>query len=180
MSLQVFKQKTYEGCLPICLLSLGGIEINREKELELIRNGVSKPRDGYYAFNMLLAFIEQYNSDVNLYVDIKPYSNYLNRLNNNKRLSISHQFINKDFLSKQSRPFVLYVDWYDFEGYTHAPHFIVIEKQQGASMTIIDPWAGKRIEIEKEKILNSILNLKKRFFFSPLLITLKTTKEACE
>lgn len=172
MKLQVFKQTTYEGCLPICLLGLGGIQITREKELELIQNGVSKPRDGYYAFNMLSAFVERYSFYANLYVDNKYYSKYLSKFNKNKEITIFHQLITEDFISQQRKPFILYCDWYSFEDYTHAPHFIVVERQEGIHAFIFDPWVGEIIKMKKKKILDSVLELEKRFNFSPLLITL--------
>ena len=172
MSLQTFKQTTYEGCLPVCLLSIAGIEINREKELILIQNGVSKCRDSY-ALSMILSFVEQYDTSINLYVDNKYFSNYLKLINNSTKVIIYYQPINEDFIFKQNNPFILYVDMHDFGEYIHSPHFIIVEKQQGDVAIIVDSLTGKRTKMSKTKILDSVLSLKKRFLYAPLLITLK-------
>src|ERR1035437_7948235 len=97
MSLQAFKQTTYEGCLPICLLSMAGIQIDRKKEISLIQNAIPKCKDSY-AFSMILSFVEQYNFSVNLYVDDKYFSNYLKKINNSKNVTISYHHINEDFI----------------------------------------------------------------------------------
>jgi hypothetical protein len=176
MSLQVFKQTTYEGCLPICLLSMASIQIDRKKEVSLIQNAIPKCRDSY-AFSMILSFAEQYNLPVNLYVDDKYYSNYLKRINDGNKIKIFYQLINEGFILRQTVPFILYVDMHDFGAYIHSPHFIIVEKQQGNTFIVVDSLTGKRMTYEKTKILSSVSSLKNRFSYSPLLITLKGNYE---
>jgi hypothetical protein len=172
MSLQVFKQTTYEGCLPICLLSMADIQIDREKEVSLIQNAIPKCKESY-AFSMILSFVEQYDIPVNLYVDDRYYSNYLKKVNDRNKITIFHQPINEDFMHNQTSPFILYVDMYDFGAYIHNPHFIIVEKQQGNTFIVVDSLTGKRMTFEKTKILSSVSSLKNRFLYSPLLITLE-------
>ncbi len=180
MSIQIIKQETFEGCLPVCLFGISGIKSSKEKELDLLIKGLTKNRDTYYTFNVILSFIESYDLEIDLFVDIKPYANYLSKFNNDHRLKIAHQAINERFIHNQKNPFILYIDQYEINKYTHAPHFIIVEEQDDEYMYIIDPWKGERIKLPKEVILNSIQELKTCFFFSPLLITLKQKKETYE
>lgn len=172
MELKVFKQQTYESCLPTCLLILGSIEATKEKELEIIYNAVQKCRDGYYAYNILASFIERYNHLATLYVDSKPYSLYLHKLNNNNKIIIKYREINESFFLKLAKPFALYVDDYILGESTHSQHFIVIEELDDKTATIIDPWPGKRKKVEKYLLMAAVNSLKRQFLYSPLLIKL--------
>jgi hypothetical protein len=108
---------------------------------------------------------------------MKIYANYLKKFNANKSLEISYQLITEEFISKITAPFILYVDWFDFEKYTHAPHFIVIEKQDINYITILDPWRGIKTKVSRKMILKSVMNLKTVLGFSPLLITLNAKEK---
>lgn len=168
--LKVYKQKTYEGCLPISLMILGNIKATKNKELEIIYKGVKKPRDNSYSLNMLTAYVEIYNTPTILYVDNNYYSKYLKKVNKNKNINVIQQEINWDFIKKLSKPFIVYIDDYILGAETHSQHFIIVEEIKNTSAIIIDPWTGERKEIKKSILMKAIRSLESRFFYCPLLI----------
>ena len=173
MLLQVVKQITYEGCLPVCLLNLADIKVTREKELNLLFNAISKDRDAYYVYNNLLAFVQEYGRSVNLYIDDRYYVDYLNKINKDKRIIIKYKLV-KDFFSlKENFPFILYVDIHNFGEYVHAPHLIIVEREYNDIATIVDHWVGKRTRIKKQLLFDAIFSLRDRLRYAPLAITLQ-------
>ncbi len=174
--LKVYKQETYEGCLPVSLMILGNIKSTKEKELEIILNGVQKPRDNSYSLNMITSFIEKYNTRANLYVNNKFYTNYLTKQNQNNNINIIHHRINLQLFLKLKKPFTLYVDDFILGEEAHSQHFIIVEKIEKNLATIIDPWPGIRKVIKTETLLKASKNMWNQFLYCPLLITLEENK----
>ena len=167
MNLTTYQQTSCESCLPVCLLSLGGIEITREKELKLLFDGLAGLKDSY-AFGVLEAFVKTYNKKIDLFVDNKFFTNLLIEKSNSSQIAIIHKPVNLEF----ETPFVVYLDSQILGGYSHAPHFIIVEKIAGDICTIIDPWEGKRKRLSKEKLTAAISSLKYYLKYCPILIKL--------
>lgn len=170
--LKAYKQKTYEGCLPSCLLILEDKEINKEIELEIIYKSLEKNRDNFYAYNNLSAFSEKFARNLTLFVDIREYANYLNKNKDNALIKIIYRNIDLAFLLKIKTPYIVQIDDFVFGDYVHATHYIIVESINEKVTTIIDPWYGSRKKLKTELILNAIKSLKNHLLFSPLLITL--------
>ncbi len=171
--LKIYKQKTYEGCLPISLMILGNIKATKYKEVEIIYKAVKKHRDSFYALNMLTAFAEVYKIPTTLYVNNLHYSKYLKKVNKNKNIDVIYQKINWDFIKKLNKPFTIYIDDFILGAETHSQHFIVVKKIKNTSAIIIDPWTGKKSKIKPDELLKAIESLQKTFLYSPLLITMQ-------
>lgn len=171
MKLTTYKQTSCESCLPVCLLNLGGVEITREKELKLLFDGLAGLKDSY-AFGVLEAFVKIYKKPVTLYVDNKIFANFLIKNNQISLINIIHKPISVEFTT----PYIVYLDSQVLGGYTHAPHFVIVEKIVGETCHIIDPWDGKRRRYSKEKMTKAINSLKSYLKYCPLVITLNLSE----
>lgn len=170
----VYKQTTSQGCLPVCLLILSNNKITENIEMNLVIEGLKRkePKEIPYAIKICEQFSLQYRRNLTIYIDNKFYLKYLNEINKLDSIKLMHKYINKDTIDDTSTPFILYIDNNILGNYTHDPHFIIIEKSNNTSFTIIDPWVGKRLEISKKVILPGVKLLKKQFRYSPLIIKL--------
>jgi hypothetical protein len=173
MPLKVFKQTTYEGCLPVSLLILGDVKSTKQNELKIIYSALRKYRNNFYTLNILTAFVEIYNLNANLYVDNFHFSKYLKNHSKNKNIKVLHQKINQNCFEKIEKPFALYVDDYILGEESHSQHFIVVEKIENNLATIIDPWPGIRRNIKIQTLIKASENMWNQFLYCPLLITLE-------
>lgn len=177
METEKFKQATSEGCLPSCLLILKNGETSQEEEIELISAALLKRRDNYYAYNILSAFTDKYQTGATLYLDMEPYANYLNQHKDTQRIKIISQQINKEFLSKLAVPYIIYLDDYVLGSETHAQHFVVVEKFGETETGIINPWHGSRKNIKTSTLIGAIESLKTQFLYSPLAISVDHSQQ---
>lgn len=165
MTIKPYKQTSCESCLPVCLLLLSEGETNQEKELSLLFAGLKGLRDSY-AFGILEAFVSSYARPVTLFVDNKYFTNFLRKNNYSSLINIVNKPVNLDF----ETPSIVYLDSQVLGGYSHAPHFVIIEKMVGDVCYIIDPWEGKRKRVKKEKLTEAIKSLKYYLKYCPLVI----------
>lgn len=172
MEAEKFKQATFEGCLPSCLLILENGETSQEEEVELISAALLKRRDNHYAYNVLSAFTDKYRTGATLYVDMEPYARYLDEYKDTQRIKIIPQQINKEFLSSLTAPYVIYLDDYVLGSETHAQHFVIIEEFRETETRLIDPWHGSQTTIATSTLLMAIESLKTQFLYSPLAISI--------
>lgn len=177
MQIEKFKQATSEGCLPSCLLILENGETSPAKEIELISASLLKRRDNYYTYNVLSAFTDKYRTGATLYIDMEPYSKYLNQNKDTQRIKIIPQQINEVFLSTLAVPYVVYLDDYVLGSETHAQHFVVIEEFGEIETKIIDPWHGSRSTVATTTIIKAIESLRTLFLYSPLAITIDYSQQ---
>ena len=171
MDIKLYKQTTCESCLSCCLLMLSGNLINRKNEIDLFIEGIKR-----YPFSYSLGICEEfsikYNKNIIIYVDNKYYSKYLNNLKITDGINIVHQYIDIRFINKKFVPFIIYIDNNVLGEYTHSPHFVIVETINKNNCTIIDPWKGKRLNINKKIIFDGVLLLKRHLKYSPLIIQL--------
>lgn len=177
METKKFKQATYDGCLPSCLLILENGETSPKEEIELILASLLKRRDNYYAYNVLSAFTDKYRTGATLYVGIKPYAKYLDQHKDTQRIKIIPQQINKEFLSTLAVPYVVYLDDYVLGEETHAQHFVVIEEFGETETRIINPWHGSRTTVATSTLIKAIESLKTQFLYSPLAISVDYSQQ---
>ncbi len=108
-------------------------------------------------------------------VDNKYFTNFLIKsFNNPKKFNIKHKKITintiKDLLKKEK--LICHIDNNYLGDYSHASHFIIIEKSTHKKFRIIDPMEGKKKIISHEKLYESITSLKKNIKMCPLLFYL--------
>lgn len=168
-ALKKFKQKTCEGCLPVCLLLLINEKITLESELELLTEGFKRSRESY-ALGVVCEFSSKYRKKVTIFVDNKIFFRKL--LTNEPCIQLICQKIDSKFLSELQVPFILYLDSNVTGTYEHSPHFVIIEKRIKDKFLIIDPWKGKRRRLGVEKIEKGVVSLRNHLKFCPLVIKL--------
>ena len=72
-----YKQQSNQGCLVVDLMYLFDIEPTRDKEQDILSDGLFRLRENY-TLGCLLAFLDRYeNKSVTLYVDNKYYLDIL-------------------------------------------------------------------------------------------------------
>jgi ABC-type bacteriocin/lantibiotic exporter with double-glycine peptidase domain len=86
-----------------------------------------------------------------------------------------HKKINLQFIAEvlNKKPLICHIDDHALGDYSHASHFIVLEKATEKSVQIIDPWTGKRKKINKFTLERAITELKNQVKMCPLLFSVE-------
>lgn len=172
-----YKQFTYEGCLPVCLLALSGEDISLDKEVEIITDGLKNGKN-FYVLAILEAFSKRYIKKLTIYVHTKFYTDYLRKnltVSLRNRIDFIYMPIRKNFINQLTSPYILYIDDYkiSFQSFSiHAPHFVLVESRTSQFFYVSNPLTGEKIKIKQEKLFKAINSLWKYLKFCPLLIKL--------
>lgn len=171
-----YKQTLSHSCLAVCMLMLRNKQVTQIQEQDLALKG-SKRIHQFYVAGIPLEFVKQYDAQVIVYVDNKYFANVLEEIfSQDRRLSIVQRKITlsliKDLL--ESGPLICHIDDHSLGDYSHASHFIILERATDKFVQIIDPWTGKRRKIFLAKLDDSISDLKNQIKMCPLLLSLKS------
>lgn len=172
MFIRVIKQKTCEGCLPACLLSLIGRNVTLKAELGLLLGGFRKNRENY-AIGILHHFVSKYGKQAKVYVHNKYFFKKLRTLVTSSDIDLKHEKINLQLINKLEIPFILYLDDRILRKSIHYPHFVIVERKHKNRFVLIDPWDGRRKWFSEKKLMRAVLSLKNYLNFCPLLITIE-------
>ena len=165
-----YKQQSNPGCLVVDLMYLFDIEPTREKELDILSDGLFRLRENY-TLGCLLAFLERYeDKSVTLYVDNNYYLDVLKRWVKHPRISMVHQKNDEKLLNSLNAPFIVYVDNNITDGWTHLPHFMMVTNATEKFYSVFDPWDGKVIKISKDKLMSGIEQLRSHVKICPFVI----------
>lgn len=173
-----YKQTLSHSCLVACFLMLlqkKGIDPKIKDEQEITLKGMDR-KYPFYVVGVPKEIFNKYKEKINLVVDNNYFKNILVKsFNDKKNFNAYHKKINlkliKDLLKEHS--LICHIDDNYFGDYSHASHFIVLEKATNKKMIIIDPWSGKKNLISDRQLEDSILSLKKHIKMCPLLFYLK-------
>lgn len=168
MNFKPYKQKTLEGCLPVCLMLLTKGEATEKEELELATEGIKTKIS--YALKILNVFSEKYGTNFDVYVDNYYFLKDLEKNFENKNIKLVFQTIDSALMNSTTTPYILYIDAH--EGFhPHAPHFIIVESvNDDNTYNIFDPWLGERRMVENFALQKSVSQLRDHLLFCPLLI----------
>lgn len=169
-----YKQTLSHSCLAACMLMLRRKQFTEIEEQDLAVSG-SKRMHKFYAAGIPLEFVKKFDSKVAIYVDNKYFANVLEeKLSQDSRLHVVHKKITqsliRDLLKKDS--LICHIDDHSLGDYSHASHFIVLERATDKFIHIIDPWLGQRRKISIVKLEESISDLKNQIKMCPLLFSL--------
>jgi hypothetical protein len=165
-----YKQQSNQGCLAVDLMYLFGIEPTREKELDILSDGLFRLRDNF-TLGCLVAFLDRYkDKSVVLYVDNKYYLDNLSKLVKHPRIKMVHKKNDEKLLNSLNTPYIVYVDNNITDGWTHLPHFMMVTNATEKFYSVFDPWDGKTIKISKDKLLNGISLLRDHVKICPFVI----------
>lgn len=166
-----YKQQSNQGCLVVDLMYLFDIAPTREKEQEILSEGLFRLRENY-TLGCLMAFLEHYtNKSVTLYVDNAYYLDVLRQWVTHPRIDMIQAKNDQTLLDSLEAPFIVYVDNNITDGWTHLPHFMMVTKTTNKFYDIFDPWEGKVSRISKKKILDGIELLRSHVRVCPFVIT---------
>ena len=162
-----YKQTTYESCLSVALMQLLGIKPSRSKEINIWKSG--------WDFNFLIGQVNyvsnKYDKKITICVENPLYLNDLKK-QNSSYVSLIHKRIDSKLINSLLRygKFIIYLDNYYIQKVTHAPHFILIQKENKNDYLISDPWDGKQKLINKKTIHKAVSSLRNHLKFSPIII----------
>lgn len=167
-----YKQTSLQSCLSVCLLLHNKEDVTRDKELELLYEGL-KTTDPY-AVAITRAFVKKYMKHVDIHVDNSYYFRELQGKYEENNLSFFHNKINAAFLESLSSPYIVYIDTHTLLGtWDYSPHFVIIESMTKEFFTVIESITGKLIKVKKSKLLESISTLRERIHYCPLVIKVR-------
>lgn len=170
-----YKQQSNQGCLVVDLMYLFGVEPTRNKEQDILSEGLFRLRENY-TLGCLMAFLDRYDDkSVTLYVDNNYYLNILKQLVKHPSIHMVHKVNDAKLLNSLDTPFIVYVDNNITDGWTHLPHFMMVTEAIEQSYKVFDPWDGKLITISKEKLLTGIELLRNHIKICPFVIIVHKT-----
>lgn len=173
-----YRQSLSHGCLAADFLMLlrakYGTAFSEKDEGQILLKGMKRTYP-FYVVGIPKEFFKRYKKRVNILVDNKYFTNILVKsFKDRNNFNIQHKKITipliKELLKK--RPMICHIDDNYFGDYSHASHFIILEKAMNDKILIIDPMSGKKSLVSGKRIYNSILSLKKHIKMCPLLFYL--------
>ena len=168
-----YKQQSNQGCLAVDLMYLFNIKPTKEKEQQILTEGLFRLRENF-TLGCLLAFIDNCkDKSVTMYVDNKYYLNIINKLVEHPRINMIHKKINASLLNSLDTTFIVHVDNNITSGWTHLPHFMMVTGATEKFYTVFDPWEGKTTKMSKKKLLSGIDLLRNHVKVCPFVITAK-------
>jgi hypothetical protein len=171
-----YKQTICNGCLVASLLMVIKDKYNvsyskKDEGLILIKGG-DRSKYQFYVSGIPIEFYKKFKKKINLVVDNKYFTNVLlKEFNNKSKFNVYQSKITLELIKSlvEKGPIVCHIDDNLLGDYSHASHFIVIEKVEGNRVQIVDPWYGKRRVISLKKLEEAIKSLKTHIKMCPLI-----------
>lgn len=174
MAIEPYKQSLTHSCLAACFLMLlqeqKGIEFDSLIEQDICLKG-SQRSYPFYVVGLPVEIAKTFHIRIQVLVDNKYFAGILSKAFNKKSFDVEHQKITILLLKKllQQGPLICHIDDHFIGNYSHASHFIVLEKCRKNNIVIIDPYTGKRKLMKDVQLNEAIQSLKKRIKMCPLL-----------
>lgn len=179
MEITPYKQSLTHSCLVACFLMLlqaqKGITFTQQQEQALALKG-SQRKYSYYVEGIPAAVANSYKENIKVIADNKHFANFLALcFRDYKNIAVEHHPVTIDLIRTlvNKQPIICHIDDNLIGDYSHASHFIVIEKASGGFFFIIDPWVGERKRISQETLEKAIHSLKTHIKMCPLLFSIQ-------
>lgn len=168
-----YKQVLSHGCLGACFLLLLNIKDKPSEERKILLKAMDR-KYKFYVSGVPIEISHTYKKSIDVFVDNKFFTNVLKKEFKGTKVKPVHKKVSLSFIKEllQSGPIICHIDDHYLGDYSHASHFIVIEKDTGKNFLIIDPWQGKKVLISHKKLEESIKSLKTHIKMCPLLLRL--------
>ncbi len=173
-----YRQSLSHSCLVVDLLMLreqkAGESFSEEDEKKITIAGMNRSYP-YYVVGVPFEFSKQTNTNVTLIVDNKIFAKELAQALAGSQVAVEQEKITLDLISKlvEKQPVICHIDDNYLGDYSHASHFIIIEKVTGEQIHVIDPMDAKRKVISSKTLDESIHSLKTHIKMCPLLYYLE-------
>lgn len=178
MELKPYKQSLTHSCLVAAFLMLlensGDIKFTEKEEQEIALLG-SRRVYPFYVVGVTVEIAQRYKSKIKVFADNKYFADILSKsFTKEKNISVEAKPVTLKLIREllESQPVICHVDVHGLGDYSHASHFIVIEKGGKETFTIIDPWIGKRKRVSAKTLENTIFELKNHVKMCPLLFAI--------
>ncbi|MDQ5954753.1 MAG: hypothetical protein QG583_681 [Patescibacteria group bacterium] len=176
MAIVPYQQTLTHSCLAACFLMLQEKNFTEIDEKELAMNGSSR-KYPFYMVGISAEFIKKYDGKITIYADNNFFTATLQKgITGDKKINVIHKKIDMHLISKllKKKPIICHIDDHALGDFSHASHFIILEKESEKFITIIDPWNGKKYKISKTKLTEAISDLKNHIKMCPLLFSIET------
>jgi ABC-type bacteriocin/lantibiotic exporter with double-glycine peptidase domain len=169
-----YKQVLSHGCLAACFLMIINPK-NKEREEEKLLLKAMNRKYKFYVSGVPVEISKKYGKSIAVSVDNKYFTNVLKKEFKGTKVSPTHKKVSLTFIKEllKEAPVVCHIDDHFLGDYSHASHFIVIERDTGKKFVIVDPWQGKRLLISHKTLQDSIKSLKTHIKMCPLLLTIR-------
>jgi hypothetical protein len=154
---------------------LQGKKFTKSDEQELALNG-SKRTYPFYVAGIPIEFAKKFECKITIYADNKFFASVLQKaILEENRISVVHKKVTIPFITKLlgENPIICHIDDHSLGDFSHASHFVVLEKSTEKFFFLIDPWSGKRKKIAKNTLVEAINSLKTQIKMCPLLISIR-------
>lgn len=163
-----FKQAFYETCLTVCLLLLVGIKPSKRTQLNLWRRGWKKDHYLTGQLNYLASLKQRLVLTIGISSYFKEIKNKMNR-----KIVLEHRKINIRTIKEKLKdgPVIILLDDFYLYHYVHYAHALLALKAKTNKIQCIDPWDGRIKWLSTKTITQGILSLRRRLWYSPILIS---------
>lgn len=174
MEIKPYQQSLTHSCLVASFLMILEAEkdktFKKEDEQQLALKG-SQRTYPFYVVGITAEIAKEYKTKIQVFADNKFFTDVLKKSFKDKNIAVSHEKITISLIRKllAKNRLISHVDIHGLGDYSHASHFVVIEKANGKTFTIIDPWTGKRRNITEMTLEKAISELKNEVKMCPLL-----------
>lgn len=176
MAMVPYKQTLTHSCLAACFLMLQEQEkFTEADEHELALQG-SRRTYPFYVVGIPMEFTKKFNRKLTVYVDNKYFASTLQKaFLSDKRINIIQEQITQPLIKAllEKKSVICHIDDHVLGDYSHASHFVVLEKATEKSISIIDPWSGERKKISSNTLQQAIEDLKTQVKMCPLIYSLE-------
>jgi len=151
------------------------INFSEKDEEKILLKGMKRTYP-FYVVGIPQEFFKRYKKKINIIVDNKYFTNVLIKSFKSKnKFNIFHKKITLSLIKEllKEQPLICHIDDNYLGDYSHASHFIILEKATNKRILIVDPMTGKKKSISDKKLLESILSLKRHIKMCPLLFYIK-------
>ena len=144
----------------------------KDEEEILILGG--KRKHPFYLVGISVEINKRFKKKISVIADNKFFAGVLEKSFANKNFDVKQHKITTDYIKAlvEKTPVICHIDDNLLGDYSHASHFIVIEKATAKRFLIIDPWHGKRKWISERTLSDAISSLKDHLKMCPLLFYL--------
>jgi len=175
MAITPYQQTLTHSCLAACFLMLQGKKFTELDEQELAVKGSSRDYP-FYVVGISTEFSKKLDGKIKIYADNALFTTTLQKaFTDTDKINVIHKKITISLITEllNENPIICHVDNHTLGDYSHASHFIILEKATKDFVNIIDPWSGKRKKISKSTLDESVSDLKNHIKMCPLLLSIE-------